>query len=289
MRQLSPPETCAGAVVLDPAAMPTGRGDVARVATLGAALSQDVRGILDAAAGETGSVADLSLVARLARMMPDDLCYSLKDEIAILDGKWIVRKDQAARCERDLLDALGRCHQANPRKSWCPMKDVTPDAWAQPLRDHVWNDLAKAGKIRRRGAMCALATHDPISMLSPAEVTRMTQIAAAFHAAALEPPAPSSVLRGSVDQDLFELLVEVGNLVPLTNVALRQVLTFHQDALANAASLLGTHFPSPTRFTTSQARAALATSRRVVVPVLEHFDAIALTARAGNERWIAAP
>ena len=89
-----------------------------------------------------------------------------------------------------------------------------------------------------------------------------------------------------MDHELVDLLIDGGRLVALENIALGQTIVFHVDALTTAAKMLVTAFPPPLDFTTSQARAALNTSRRIIVPVLEYFDAQEITMRAGNTRSI---
>jgi selenocysteine-specific elongation factor len=48
-------------------------------------------------------------------------------------------------------------------------------------------------------------------------------------------------------------------------------------------------FPPPARFATGQAREALATSRKFIVPVMEHLDARGDTIREGDTRQVAEP
>jgi selenocysteine-specific elongation factor len=43
-------------------------------------------------------------------------------------------------------------------------------------------------------------------------------------------------------------------------------------------------FPPSDSFTTSQARTALGTSRKIIVPVLEYFDRTGVTLRNGDAR-----
>lgn len=75
--------------------------------------------------------------------------------------------------------------------------------------------------------------------------------------------------------------MEAGRLVALRNHALRQTLLFHVAALDEALEALALHFPPPADFTTGQAREALGTRRKFIVPVLE-FLAPGAT-RSGTE------
>ena len=90
--------------------------------------------------------------------------------------------------------------------------------------------------------------------------------------------------------ELLQLLVESpAGALSLRNVALRQTLVFHRHALDSALETLRSIFPAGLAFTTGEARAALGTSRKFIVPLLEHFDAAGLTFRDGDVRQIACP
>ena len=87
----------------------------------------------------------------------------------------------------------------------------------------------------------------------------------------------------------MELLLASGRLVALRNHALRQTLVFHLNALDAAVGDLHAAFPPPTAFTTGEARAALSTSRKFIVPALEFLDSRGDTTRKGDVRQVAAP
>jgi len=86
--------------------------------------------------------------------------------------------------------------------------------------------------------------------------------------------------------DLFELLIWSGRAVKLFNVALNQSVVLHISALEDARETLMAAFGEGTEFTTGEARAALDTNRKTVVPLLEWFDKNQVTERRGNLRRI---
>ncbi|MFM8375829.1 MAG: SelB C-terminal domain-containing protein, partial [Phenylobacterium sp.] len=98
------------------------------------------------------------------------------------------------------------------------------------------------------------------------------------------PPDPAAF-----DGELVALLVASGRMVSLRNHALRQTLVFHLEALDGALATLAAVFPPPAEFTTGQAREALATSRKFIVPALEFLDARGDTARRGDVRQVLGP
>jgi selenocysteine-specific elongation factor len=105
--------------------------------------------------------------------------------------------------------------------------------------------------------------------------------------AGLMPPDVATVA-GDDEQAaaLMALLIDIGRAVALRNGALRQTLTFHPLALLDAAQKLQSHFPPPQSFTTGEARAALGTTRKYIVPVLEYLDRLGLTRREGDVRQV---
>ncbi len=102
----------------------------------------------------------------------------------------------------------------------------------------------------------------------------------------LASPDAASVVAEGESADFLGLLVESGRLVSLRNHALRQTLVFHLEALDAALANLEAAFPPPAAFTTGQARAALSTSRKFIVPVLELLDRRGDTVRQGDQRQL---
>ena len=152
---------------------------------------------------------------------------------------------------------------------------------------HAEQVLAQEGLIRLEGAKVALASHDPLATLSADALVRLDEIETRLLAAGLMPPDVATVA-GEDDEAraLMALLVETGRAVALRNGALRQTLTFHHRALLDAAPKLRSHFPPPQSFTTGEARAALETTRKYIVPVLEYLDRLGLTRRDGDVRQV---
>ena len=62
---------------------------------------------------------------------------------------------------------------------------------------------------------------------------------------------------------------------------------FHSDAIAAAITTLRSRYPGQTAFSTGEARATLKTTRKFVVPILEHLDSRGATIRIGDTRYMA--
>ncbi len=287
LRRLSPAETIGGAVILDPQAMPSRSGDKGRLCALQAAHLHAVAGIATALSDANGGVARLADVARLGRVTAQSARVTLGDGFQNLDADLIAPDEAVKAGKTDVMKALAAYHTRFPLRSMAPKAAITFPALSPALLRHITDALCASGQIRQHDNRLAASSHNPVAVLNTVQRARLTDIENAFREAGLSPPATESVVQDRLDQDLFDLLIDLDALVPLRNVALKQTLILHTNTLAQAASVLSAAFAPPQTFTTSQARSALATTRRIIVPVLEHFDSCGVTIRNGDARRMA--
>jgi selenocysteine-specific elongation factor len=147
--------------------------------------------------------------------------------------------------------------------------------------------LAAEGAIRLEAGRVALSGHDPLAALSPEALNQLDDLEVALREGGLTPPDPARLTGGDPGlSDLLQLLIEGGRAISLRNVSLRQTLVFHPASLDEAVATLGSAFPPPLAFTTGEARAALGTSRKFIVPVLEYLDEMGRTTREGDVRRV---
>ncbi|MGJ8594847.1 selenocysteine-specific translation elongation factor [Sulfitobacter sp.] len=285
LRRLSPPETLGGATILDPIAMPTKSTNKRRLAVLQAAETQDIQAIGNALCEAHGGVASLSDVARLSRVTTQAAEQTLSDAFETLGPDMISAKHSIAACEAEVLRALELYHEAHPLHAMAPRTSIVPRS-SSALANHVITSLTERGRLRQQDAHLAHCDHDPMSNLSKDQRARMAHIETSFRESSLSPPMLENVAESQLDRDLVALLIDAGNLIELRNISLNQTLVFHSDALTSAAAELRAAFPLSQSFTTSEARTALATSRRIIVPVLEYFDGNGVTARTGDARQV---
>jgi selenocysteine-specific elongation factor len=292
LRRLSPAETIAGAVVLDPGAAPAARRSAGRVAVLQAARAGDPSAVASALAARDRGVVSLVEAARLAGLTPETLDARLGSDIAsigaglVSPGRWLDDARQGYR------DTLAEAHRGAPTRPTVPAETVRRAlavAFAGALVEHTEGRLADAGEIVAARGRVALATHDPLAALSQAQSAALGEIEARLRAGGAAPPDPDEIRALKDGGDLLDLLIDLGRAVPLRNYALRKTVVFHAEALAAATRGLAAAFPPPARFTTGEARKALATSRKFIVPVLEYFDERGWTRRDGDTRQIAGP
>ena len=81
-------------------------------------------------------------------------------------------------------------------------------------------------------------------------------------------------------EELLSLMIREGRLVPVGEFVM------HPAALAGARAALTAHYAEKGAFTVSEAREILGTTRKFVVPILEHFDTAGVTRRDGDVRHV---
>ncbi len=289
LRRLSPPQTIGGAAILDPQAKPARAKDKAYVSALQAAEHGETAGIARAVGAAPGGVFSLRDLARLARNAPDAARAALGAEFEDIGAGLICESEKVERCKRRIIEILESYHKQHPLKRAAPQSVLSMRNLSQALIRHACAQLEHSETIRSHGAEISLCGHDPFANLTAPQSARLEEIERCFEEAGLIPPAPAALEEDPSDSDLVALLAQTGRLMRLHNIALNQIVLLHPHTIGQARSTLSTAFPAPLRFTTSQARIALGTTRRVIVPLLEHFDTEKLTRRKGDLREMNIP
>lgn len=224
--------------------------------TIGGGEILDVAPVLPVSAARPGGDVD-RMVAERGWVDVDDLEALTGERRAPILGRWVVATDALAATEASIRDAVAAAGALG--------LDIAVLDDRQRAVLATLDDLSvEMGRARRRDA--------------PADPLAGHPYVAALEAAPFSPPEP-------VDVDRTELreLVRRGRVVE------RDGVWFAPSAIARAvrvlADLLAAH---PAGFTASQARTALATSRKYALPLLSQLDAMGVTRRRGDVR-IAGP
>lgn len=287
LRRLSPAETLGGVMILDPVAAALTSGKPARQATLAAAQAGDIARLAQALAAEGRGLASLADIARLARKPAAGLAGELGPGFVRVGQNWLAPAKGVQAATETYLERLADFHAAFPLRLLAPRTQLADPRLAPALTAEVEARLAAAGIIVLTPTAAAAAGHAPLDTLSRAQQMRLEAIEAAVRDAGLSAPGPAALSATGEDADLLALLVHAGRVIELENVALHQSLLFHADAIAAAAEALVGAFPGRTAFTTGEARAALGTNRKCIVPLLEHLDSLGITIRTGDLRHVA--
>ena len=129
----------------------------------------------------------------------------------------------------------------------------------------------------RSGSTMQRATHRaqlPEPLQAAGETLRR-----ALAAQPLEPPSRKELAADAASQRALKFLIESGEVVEITGELVMSTAAVAQ-ATAQVKAFVARHGPA----TVSELRQALGSSRRVVVPLLEHLDRTFVTVRRGDKR-----
>lgn len=182
-----------------------------------------------------------------------------------------------------LLAALERFHREHPARrgaplAWC--RAALPSPVGRELFEHLVEQLREGKRIiSADGLLCRLG-HDPFLALSEQDQRLAGQIESVLRQGGLNPALEDMP---GYAQERFErvlrLLADSGRVVILPGQCGVVRVVLHAQAVREAERRLREAFAPPAAFTVSQARQALCSTRKFVVPLLEHLQKRGVSAR----------
>jgi selenocysteine-specific elongation factor len=281
-------ETVGGGRVLDP--FPPGgvhgtAGRVRRAEELEAreaALARDDRtGLLECALAERGSVA----VAELPRLvgagpsLVERMLAAAADTGRVLRSRslaWSPKAWDAAR--RAVLGAVERHHREEPLAPGLPAQAARRVVASAP---EVVEALLATGDLVLDGPVVRLPSHGV--RLDPRQEATRLRVEAALAERGVAVLSEAELAELGADRPLVAALSRQGTLTPIA-----PGLYLGSGVLDQAVAALRRAFPDRD-FTASEARATLGTTRKTVIPLLEHLDRLGVTLRAGDKRRLSYP
>jgi selenocysteine-specific elongation factor len=85
------------------------------------------------------------------------------------------------------------------------------------------------------------------------------------------------------------LLLGNGRLIRLRTVDRKASIVLHSDVVADAKHRIRQRYPHPEKFTIANIRDLFGSTRKYIVPLMEHFDAVGTTVRVGDHRYLKEP
>ena len=206
------------------------------------------------------------------------------EAVELVRGRWIHRQVFAA-CRERLLAGLERFHAENRLRASCEVLALRREAGMEgPLLEGMLKQLEASGHISSHGGgRVALAGFAP--RLEPQESALLERLGETLELAGLTPPsladlvqeagAPKemveALLRLMVDQGMLKRTGEIYFATSQVERALQIVKTVAREA--------GGEILVP------KLRDAMGTTRKFLIPLLEHFDSNGLTVRRGERRF----
>lgn len=216
---------------------------------------------------------------------------------SLLDGSAIaITTDlfvDASACDSlaaTIVAALRRYHDTHPSRQGMPttsLRALLPGDLADAVFAHVLNTLQAQGKIERYAGTLSLAGFDPLAELTDQERRLAERLEDTYRGSGLmAPPVDRVVGKDKLKQELLDLLCDSGRLVRLRSNYRYRKYVLHARTVDEAIAEVRSHFAYPKKFTLSEVRDLLGSSRKYTVPLMEHLDATGVTLRVGNVRQL---
>ncbi len=204
-------------------------------------------------------------------------------------GGLVLDPDVFATLGVQTLALVVQFHAAHPTRRGMPQEELRrrlPRALKPAAYHRLAEDLTAGGALEAFDGLVRQAGYSPEAALSAVEREIAREIEAEFRQGGLKPPDLDAVLkRDRRRKSLYHFLVEAGALVPTTERTSNRTVVFHRDALAQAELRLCAALSDGVGQTVSQLNAALGTTRKFSIPLLEHLDSLGVTKRAGDLRY----
>ena len=287
LRDTGRDETVGGGRVLDPFPRRQVHGTSARVRRAEeleareAALAHDDRAaLLDCVLAERGSVA-LAELPRLVGTGPGMVESMIA--AAVGSGRALRSRSLAwsptawETAQAAVLQAVERHHRQEPL---APGLSVPAARQVAPGAAEVVETLLEAGRLVLDGPAVRLPSHGV--RLDPRQEAIRARVEAAIADRGVAVLSEADLADLGADRKLVAVLSRQGTLAPVA-----PGLYLGRRILEEAVATLRRTFPNGAAFTASQARATLGTTRKTVIPLLEHLDRSGVTLRAGDSRRLA--
>lgn len=290
VRGLTPVVTLGGGSMLDVNAPRHRRFDSTVVTRLESTAAGDTVALVRASLEEAGlgSVDRETLRQKLGLTAAD--METAADSVGAIEveGGRLMDASAHGRLLDGIRSAVEQFHRQYPRRQGLAMAGIPTLLKAdidEAALQHSVLELESRGELRNDASILSQVGFDPLASLSADERRVAKEIEESFRTCGLMPPPVESVLRGDrVRTGVLRLLTDTGALVRLKTYDRSRHLVMHRDVLRNVRQRLAERFPYPAEFTVADVRDELGTTRKYIVPLMEHLDASGVTIRTGNIR-----
>lgn len=292
IRSYSPMRTIGGGRVVDPNAARHKRFDDAVGKRLATAAAGDVAAIVEQSlAGADVDGIDLTSIADNLGIPAEQARGRLNDAAAVgIGGDRFVGQAAVDDLSRGIIEALERFHAEQPKLGGLgasKLRKSLPATPAQDVFDHALQALAARGELSNKAGLISLAGFDPLGGLDQRERALVGELEKSYRDCGLETPQGDELLKGlKAPRQLQQLLIDGGRLIKLRTYDRKTIKFVHADTLHEARERIEGRYPHPQQFAVSDIRDLLGSTRKHVVPLMEHFDATGFTARVGDKRYV---
>jgi selenocysteine-specific elongation factor len=194
----------------------------------------------------------------------------LLDDLVIAASQWSLLK-------KTVETTLSAYHQAYPLRRGMPREELKSRLKMAPrLFNLILPKMAAEGVVTEGPRWTALPGH--IVRFSPFQQVKVDELIVRFAATPLAPPSVKECL-AEVGEDVFSVLLELGDLVVVSDE-----VVFRKTDYETIVEKIRQALQQNGKITLAEVRDMLNTSRKYIQALLEHLDAIGVTAREGDFR-----
>jgi selenocysteine-specific elongation factor len=205
--------------------------------------------------------------------------------VELPESKRLMHHDGLAEAVDRIAAALDAFHRENPvavgtqKLALRTTSRLNSEVFEAALRSAV-----NTGRAAEDRGLWRRATH--AVTLKPGEeklveAARALVLADRFNTPRVDEMAPRLGKTPQAVEKLLQMMIQTGELVKL-----KDDILLHRDAIAEAAAAVRTLGAAKGEITPGDVRDALKTTRKYIIPLLEHLDSIGVSERKGEKRFL---
>jgi selenocysteine-specific elongation factor len=234
--------------------------------------------------------ADVALRAKVPGHRVEEMFDELarQKKIYLLSPGKYIHRETAAEAERRILEAVRQFHEQAPE---------SPGITRDELRESTRIDKAAldglVARITTEGRLVEnnrrLANPEHRAMFQPEDAESAELIESLFRRQAFQPPGADDLVKntGATAQNISKIIKILVQHDRLVQVA--EGLLFHREAVDRGREILIEYFQKEERLESVKFKYLLDTTRKYALPLLDYFDRVGVTRRAGNTRYLQTP
>jgi selenocysteine-specific elongation factor len=289
IRNISPVFTLGGGRILDLDPPRHRRFDNSVMSRLQSTVKGDISEIFSSTLTSAGMLGmDIGTLRESLDIHPKDMEMLVKSADAVrIEELRIVDKTSYQAFKAEVLSTIDEFHVKNPRRQGVSIGGISSrliNKTENSVLLQVVRELEEEAELCSNGAVFSRINFDVLDVLSETERFATNTLEEHFRSAGLASPSVDTVLQNRSSRDAYSFLIEIGALIRLKTYDRTSNFVLHRDVLGKLEKQLQEQFPYPVGFSVSEARDFLGTTRKYIIPLLEHLDGTGVTARAGNVR-----